>query len=634
MTRAAAGTSGTTGARAPRRPRRVRVATAGVVVALTALAAACGRGGDGPTPPAVAPVASVRFGVAVDTLEPGGTRAPVARALDAQGAVLAGRAVAYAVDPQAVATVDGAGTVTAVAPGAATLTATSEGRTATVALAVVRVPVAAVAFPAGVAAGVTLREGETQAVAATATDAKQRVRADRPVAYTTADAAIATVDANGVVTARGAGQTTLTATAEERSASLAVTVRAVRAALYPTSLVAAPNATGTLWATLRDDAGARVRATAVTYESSDPSVVAVDAVGTYRAVGAGTATLRATVNGKVAASAVTVRAAGAALYPISLVFVGEVPADVRAAAEAAARRWERVIAQAAPVARVDLPQNGCYVGMAPYAADVPGLRVFVVADSLNSPAANGGTVALAGACVLRDAANGDMSYGLPALGVIRYDTTLHKRQVAHFGADAPQMVANVYLHEMAHVLGFPALGNFPFHPTRPRQFVQGAGTGDVRWVAGEAKAAAAALGLVAAGADVPFESLGGSGTVGSHWRQATFGRELLTGFVQAGPMPLSAVTVRALADLGFAVDETAADLVTAADLNAQAFGPRDPTAALAGALAAPFTAGGPAAGRPAVLGAGARSMPLGGDDVIAPRWVVRRDGTLRGWGAR
>jgi hypothetical protein len=523
--------------------------------------------------------------------------------------------------------------VTAVAPGAATLTATSEGRTATVALAVVRVPVAAVAFPAGVAAGVTLREGETQGAAATVTDARYQVRTDRPVAYTTADPAVATVDANGTVTARGAGQTTLTATAEGQAAAVAVTVRAVRAALFPASIVAAPNATGRLWATLRDDDGARVRATAVAYESSDPSVVAVDAAtGAYKAVGAGTATLRATVNGKVAASAVAVRGAGATLFPIEIAFVGDVPQVARDAARAAADRWQRVIAQAATTERIDLGASGCYAGSAPVAATVRGLLLLVVADSLNPPSAHGGTVALAAACVSRGGA-GYEAYrygGLPVVGVIQFDTTMQKRQVANFGADAPRMIQDVFAHEIGHVFGVGNAWNFAA-PENPRRFVPDAAGADPRYVAPAGVAAAQALGFP--DATVAVENAGGPASRGTHWRQAVYGRELMTAFVQAGGMALSALTVRSLADFGFAVDETAADLTTAADLNAQAFGPRDPMAALPGALsgafAAPFTAAGPAAGRAAALGAGARGIALGDDDVTAPRWVVGRDGAPR-----
>ena len=57
----------------------------------------------------------------------------------------------------------------------------------------------------------------------------------------------------------------------------------------------------------------------------------------------------------------------------------------------------------------------------------------------------------------------------------------------------------------------------------------------------------------------PVEDQGGPGTADSHWREATFDNEILTGFVNAGFNPLSAVSIASMADLGYAVDCTTAD---------------------------------------------------------------------------
>jgi hypothetical protein len=60
---------------------------------------------------------------------------------------------------------------------------------------------------------------------------------------------------------------------------------------------------------------------------------------------------------------------------------------------------------------------------------------------------------------------------------------------------------------------------------------------------------------------VPVEDQGGPGTRDSHWRERTFGPELMTGYVSRPGVlnPLSRVTVASLADLGYVVDVTAAE---------------------------------------------------------------------------
>lgn len=61
---------------------------------------------------------------------------------------------------------------------------------------------------------------------------------------------------------------------------------------------------------------------------------------------------------------------------------------------------------------------------------------------------------------------------------------------------------------------------------------------------------------------VPVEDQQGPGTKCGHWKEARFDHELMTGFVENGPMPLSTLTVGALQDLGYQVDLSAADAYT------------------------------------------------------------------------
>jgi hypothetical protein len=58
---------------------------------------------------------------------------------------------------------------------------------------------------------------------------------------------------------------------------------------------------------------------------------------------------------------------------------------------------------------------------------------------------------------------------------------------------------------------------------------------------------------------VPVEAGGGAGTTLSHWRESVMMNELMTGFLNSGPNPLSAITIESMADLGYAVDTSVAD---------------------------------------------------------------------------
>ena len=53
---------------------------------------------------------------------------------------------------------------------------------------------------------------------------------------------------------------------------------------------------------------------------------------------------------------------------------------------------------------------------------------------------------------------------------------------------------------------------------------------------------------------VPLETEGGAGTVGSHWSEAVFNNELMTGYINLVSDPLSRMTVASLQDLGYQVN--------------------------------------------------------------------------------
>jgi hypothetical protein len=55
------------------------------------------------------------------------------------------------------------------------------------------------------------------------------------------------------------------------------------------------------------------------------------------------------------------------------------------------------------------------------------------------------------------------------------------------------------------------------------------------------------------------EREGGPGTREGHWRESSFGNELMTGFLNPGETPLSRLTIAALRDMGYEVNMDAAD---------------------------------------------------------------------------
>jgi hypothetical protein len=58
---------------------------------------------------------------------------------------------------------------------------------------------------------------------------------------------------------------------------------------------------------------------------------------------------------------------------------------------------------------------------------------------------------------------------------------------------------------------------------------------------------------------VPVANTGGPGTFGGHWREAIFGNELMTGYVDDHRDPLSTLTVAAFDDMGYTVNYSAAE---------------------------------------------------------------------------
>ena len=222
------------------------------------------------------------------------------------------RKVTWSSDKTDVATVDGAGKVTAVKAGEAVVTVTTEdgGKTATCKVTVKAKAVSVTEVTLD-RAELTLTEGETETLTAT-------VRPDnadnRKVTWSSDKTEIATVDGAGRVTAVKAGEAVVTVTTEDggRTATCAVTVKAkavsvTEVALDKTELTLTEGETGTLTATVRlDNADNRK----VTWSSDKTDVATVGGDGRVTAVKAGVAVVTVTTEdgGKTATCKVTVKA--------------------------------------------------------------------------------------------------------------------------------------------------------------------------------------------------------------------------------------------------------------------------------------------------------------------------------------
>lgn len=213
--------------------------------------------------------------------------------------------------------------------------------------------------------------------------------------------------------------------------------------------------------------------------------------------------------------------------------------DEQAAFDAAVSKWESAVVRGVPDDVVTLDPGQCLDSEPGGTLNVDDLVLTVEITPIDGA---GGTLGQAGPCVVSSA-----DY-LSRAGIMQFDS-----------ADVSDMLADgtfaaVVAHEIGHVLGIGTVWSYG------RSLLNGAATSNPQYDGVWAMAEFSALGGSAA--QVPVENTGGSGTVDSHWREATFANELMTGWISPVSNPLSAMTVSSLADLGYAVDRSVADPYT------------------------------------------------------------------------
>ena len=205
------------------------------------------------------------------------------------------RKVTWSSDKTEIATVNGAGKVTAVKPGEAVVTVTTEdgGKTATCKVTV-KAKVIGVTEVTLDRTELTLTEGETETLTAT-------VRPDnadnRKVTWSSDKTEVATVNGAGRVTAVKAGEAVVTVTTEDggKTATCKVTVKAkavpvTGVEVNPWAVTLSVRGTSKLSYTIRPADATNQN---VKWESDNPSVATVDSDGNVRAVSAGVAKVSA-----------------------------------------------------------------------------------------------------------------------------------------------------------------------------------------------------------------------------------------------------------------------------------------------------------------------------------------------------
>ncbi len=287
---------------------------------LIGLAVACGKpepdpghGQTTPSQPQVVAVSSVSLDKTSVSLNVGES---VTLAATVKPDNATNKTVSWSSSNASVASVDASGKVSAVAEGTATITAKAGDKTATCSVTVTKKVVAVESVTLD-KSSLELNEGETATLTATV---KPDNASDKTVTWSSSKTSVATVDANGKVTAVAEGTATITAKAGDKTATCSVTVKKNTVAvesvtLDKSSLELTEGETATLTATVKPDNATNKT---VTWTSSSSSIATVDQNGKITAVSEGTATITAKAGDKTASCTVTVKKKVVAVESVTL----------------------------------------------------------------------------------------------------------------------------------------------------------------------------------------------------------------------------------------------------------------------------------------------------------------------------
>jgi uncharacterized protein YjdB len=259
------------------------------------------------------------------TLRRTNTRQLTATARNAQGVVITGRAFQWASSNSAVASVDQAGLVTAVAAGQAEITAESNQTVGRAAVTVTEIPIGSCALAPSTA---RLTVGESVQPVLTLRDTAERVlpATGRVIVWSSDNETVATVAASGLVATRRAGTARIRAASAEypavtcETAVTAVDPRIAQVVITPRTGALRIGIPRGFSVTLLDSVqGAIPPGRVVTWSTPTPTIATVTSAGIVTGLALGTARLVATAEGvadTVALSVTRVPVGGVTVTPL------------------------------------------------------------------------------------------------------------------------------------------------------------------------------------------------------------------------------------------------------------------------------------------------------------------------------
>ena len=499
---------------------------------------------------------------------------------DQDGNPLAEAAVSWSSSDDAVASVSSTGLVTAEGPGTAEITGTAGSAHATAAVSVVQTPAQLSKISGDGQTGIA-GDALGQPIVVEVRDARGHPVAGATIAFQ-AQGGGSLVPASATSDPQGRASTTLT------TGTVAGILQTVTATIPGTAVSVSFTATTTVGppASISPAAGTNQHAAVGSRVPVRPAVVVRDAhenpvsgvqvefevitgggsvtggstvtnnngraeVGSWTLGSTGPNVLRATAAGAdISGNPVTFTAStGTNAFDIEVRFLSSATSAQVQAFVDAEQKWEALITGDLEDGAIEAAAGECDSGTPAMSETIDDVIIFATIDTIDGP---GGILGQAGPCFIRDPGF------LPALGVMFFD-----RDDLDF-IESEGLLQALILHEMAHVLGFGTLWPFQDLLADPVN-LDTAVEEDPHFTGPQAiDAFNEAGGSSYTGGKVPVENSGGSGTVNSHWREVVFGTELMTGFIDTGANPLSAISVAAMADAGYSINLSDADPYTLA----------------------------------------------------------------------
>lgn len=230
--------------------------------------------------------------------------------------------------------------------------------------------------------------------------------------------------------------------------------------------------------------------------------------------------------------------APAGAYSIVVRYVSGASARQQQAVATAVTRWQSAITADLMNIPLSSAAKSCFETQPAINETVDDILIFVEFVDIDGV---GKVLGQAGPCYVRSDNN------LPVMGHLKLDAAdlAYMEQIG--------TLDDVVMHEIGHVLGIGTLWT-------TRGLLAGEGTPDPRFTGTWALSSYRTLG--GAEASIPVENTGGEGTRDGHWRESSFGNELMTGYISGPNNPLSMLTVSSLSDLGYGTNPGAASAFT------------------------------------------------------------------------